>query len=82
MLFLYIIIALAALAFVWIIIDIVIALGKKPIPDLPTEFLSPSGLSLVYHYLTEPDKIPEGTVVDEEYILESLAPSIKYINGR
>lgn len=82
MVFLYVFIAVIACALLWIIIDVIIALGKKPIPDLPKEFLSPSGLSMVYHYLTEPEKIPEDIIVDEKYIAESLAPSIKYINGR
>jgi hypothetical protein len=80
--FLYILIALLGGALLWIIADVVVALRQRPIPDLPKEFLSSAGLSLVYYYLTEPDKIPEGVTVDEEFILNSLEPSIKYINAR
>lgn len=82
MVFIYIFIALIACALIWMIIDVIIALGKKPIPDLPKTFLSPNGLSLVYYYLTEPDKISEDVVIDEKYIVDSLEPSIKYINER
>lgn len=82
MIVLYIILAILAVCLLWIIVDIIIALTKKPIPDLPNKFLDPAGLSLVYHYLTEKEKIPEGLIVDEKYIHESLAPSIEYINGR
>ncbi|MGI6523488.1 MAG: hypothetical protein ACOX2Y_06415 [Christensenellales bacterium] len=82
MLFLYIFLGLLGVCLIWTIIEIVISLSQKPIPDMPKEFLSPCGLSLVYYYLTNPDKIPEGLVVDEDYIFKSLQPTIDFINGR
>lgn len=82
MIILYIILSLLGLMLLWIIIDVLIALSRNPIPDLPAKFLDPSGLSLVYYYLSEPDKVPDGVVLDEEYINRQIAPSIEYINGR
>lgn len=82
MIMLYIPAALAGLALLWMTADLVAALRQKPIAGLPEESLDPLGLSLVYYYLTEPEKIPEGLTVDEEYISRALAPSLKYINRR
>ncbi|MDD3946351.1 MAG: hypothetical protein PHI19_00735 [Clostridia bacterium] len=62
--------------------DILVALFKRPIPDLPEEFLDPAGLSMVYHYLSNPEQVPDGVTVDERYIWDSLAPSIRYIEKR
>jgi len=79
---LYIVLGIIGAALLWIIVDIVIAILRKPIPDLPKEFLDPLGLSKIYHYLTEPDKVPEGLVINEKFILDCIEPSIKYINNR
>jgi hypothetical protein len=61
MIVLYILTGIFTAALLWIIADILIALSYRPLPDLPEEFLSPMGLSEVYHYLTEPD-IPDQSV--------------------
>lgn len=82
MYFLYLFLGLIALCFLWILLDVIIALTQKPIPDLPDKFLSPCGLSMVYLYLNEPDSVPEGLKVDEKYILQNLEPSFEYINKR
>lgn len=82
MIFLYVFLSIIGAALLWVIADIFIAVIKKPIPDLPEEFLDPQGLYNVYVYLTEPDKIPKGVNVTEKYILDSLAPTIKYIENR
>lgn len=78
----YIAAAVFTAVFLWILFDVVKALRQKPINDLPEEFLDPAGLSLVYYYLTEPENIPAGLIVDAEYIRKSLAPSVQYIEGR
>lgn len=82
MIALYIVLGIIGLGLIWIIADIIIALTKKPLTDLPKKFLNPGGLSLVYHFLSQKDTIPEGLEIDEKYIIESLSPSIEYINGR
>ncbi len=78
----YILLGIAAILAGWMLIDVVIALRQKPIPDLPEKFLDPSGLSLLYHYLTEPENAPDDLVLDEEYMNNCLQPSIEFINGR
>ncbi len=82
MIALYILSSLVGLALLWMIVDIIAALRLKPIPDLPEEILDPFGLSIIYYYLTEPEKIPEGLTIDEEYITNCLAPSLEFINNR
>lgn len=82
MLFLYIALGVISVPIVWITIDIIIALKQKPIPDLPDKPLDSRGLSIIYSYLTEPENIPKGVILDEDYIIKQLAPSIKYINKR
>lgn len=67
---------------IWIAVDIIKAARKKPLPDLPNQVLDPTGLSLIYHYLTEPEKVPAEVTIDEQYIYENLRPSLEFIDSR
>ncbi len=82
MTFIYVLLGAAGLIVLWILADILIALKQKPIPDLPEEFLDPTGLSLIYYYLSEPSRVPAHITVDEEYIKDCLMPSLQFINNR
>ena len=82
MLLLYLFLSFLALLFIWVIIDICIALTKKPLPDLPTEKKDRSGLNLIYSFFYNPSAFPKEIKVDEYFIEEALAPTLDYIDAR
>lgn len=70
------------LLFFWVLIDILIALTKKPIPDLPKESPDQSGLNVLYGLFDNPSAIPQKLIIDEEFIAQALKPTLDYIDAR
>jgi hypothetical protein len=82
MVVLYFLLGIAAVLIGWMLVDIIIALTKKPIPDLPKEHHDSSGLTMLYQVLPKPDSIPGNVTIDEKFIAECLKPTVDYINTR
>ena len=80
--YIYALLGISGALFLWVLADIVIALTKKPIPDLPVVRRDSAGLTMLYRLFSNPGSAPENTVVDEKFIDEALEPSIEYINAR
>ena len=75
-------IGLLSALLLWVLFDIIIALTKKPIPDLPKGNPDLSGLNVLYGLFSNPDSVPEGLVLDEFFISEALRPTLDYIDAR
>lgn len=82
MIFVYLALGILAAAAIWILTDIVIALTKKPIPDLPKVPHNSSGLTMLYQVLPTPEGIPENIAIDEKFIAECIKPTVDNINSR
>ena len=82
MIIIYTALGILAAAIIWIVTDIVIALTKKPIPDLPKKHHDSSGLTMLYQVLPKPESIPGSAEIDEKFIAECIRPTAEYINNR
>ena len=82
MIYLYIALGVLGALLLWVVIDIIIALTKKPIPDLPETGRDSSGLVMLYQVLPDPKNRPENICIDEKFIDECIQPTIQYINSR
>lgn len=66
----------------WVLIDIGVALTKKPLPDLPKKPRDSSGLTMLHEVLHRPENLPDTVVIDERFIAECLRPTVAYTDAR
>lgn len=64
-------------ALLWIAADLLKAVFRKPLPDLPKTPFDQSGVSVAYRFLTRPETVPEGVEVNEAFLAEAVAPTVE-----
>lgn len=75
-------IVIAGLLVLSLIADLVKTLFRKPLPDLPRKGLNREGVSVAYRFLTRPETVPPGVVVNETFLADCIQPMVELARQR